>query len=158
MNAYHHLRQFSLLILLLFLGLGLFTACNPQTARLKQDQILDITWEALKPNTSSQNRGNWEVVDVTRVYGRDVVAEFSSIPISNCPGPKPPENQAIRSSSEYWFVRAIPKPWLDPTVAAPKSSTIESIMPEPLFREAYFLIDPFTGQIVARKFVCSKEK
>lgn len=113
--------------------------------------MLDITWKTLEPNTSSQNRGNWKVKDIFRVFGRDVVTEFSGLRISNCPGPNPPENSAIRSSSEYWFVRVEPA---NQDGKRPQSSTPDSIAPEPLFKQAQFLIDPFSGDIIARKFVC----
>lgn len=135
----------------------ILTACFPNSARLGQDKVLDITWEELKPSTSSQYRGNWEMIDVSRVYGREVVSEFSGLMVSNCPGPIPPENGAIRASSEYWFVRVVPRMLLSPTRKSPDSSTPGSIAPEPLFREARLLIDPFNGQVIARKFDCFQE-
>jgi hypothetical protein len=151
------LHPFPRSLILALMLTTLLTACWPVPRRLRQDQVLDITWAELRPSTSSQTRKNWEYVDADRVYGREVVNEFSSLQVSNCPGPQPPENNAIRSSSEYWFVRVVPGRVLDPTPKSAQSSTPDSVEPEPLFLEAQFLIDPFSGEIIARRYVCDVE-
>jgi hypothetical protein len=61
----------------------LLTACFPNTRRLRQDQVVDIIWEALQPNTSSQIRDNWEILDAARVYGREIVGDFTPLQVSN---------------------------------------------------------------------------
>jgi hypothetical protein len=152
-------RQIARTLILTMALVVILSACFPTGGRrLRQDEILDLTWEDLRPNTSSQNRRNWEYVDAARVFGREVVNQFSGLLVSNCPGPTPPENSAIRSSSEYWFVRVVPSRMLPPSNKSSHPPTPPvAIEPEPLFREAQYLIDPFTGEIIARKFVCDVE-
>lgn len=137
--------------LLIFIVAALLTGCLPQSQRLRQEQIIDITWEDLQPITSSQERENWEVRRAERVYGRTVVGQFSGLVISNCPGPSMPENRAIRSGSEYWYVWVAPRKPTEPATAPPANI---NVTPEPLFSEALFLIDPMSGEIVARKYQC----
>lgn len=144
-------RRYILPITTVLFSLLVLTGCFTHTTRLRQDQVIDITWETLQPSTSSQSRGNWRVKDILRVYGRDVVTEFSALQVSNCPGPNPPENSAIRSSSEYWFVRVEP---LEQVGKKPDSTTPDTIAPEPLIKQAQFLIDPFSGAVVARRYIC----
>lgn len=149
--ALRHRIQFALPILIIA---ALLAGCLPETQRLRQDQIIDITWEDLQPITSSQERENWEVKHAERVYGRTVVSQFSGLSISNCPGPSMPENGAIRSGSEYWFVRVAPARPGTQATASPQPATVIAITPEPLFSEALFLIDPISGDIIARKYTC----
>lgn len=132
----------------------LLAACGPSQRRLRMDQVLDIAWGALQPNTSSQNRTNWEVVEAAKVLGRDVVNLFSPNGLDRCPIPQPPENQAIRASSEYWYVRT--KPIAAFPAGSGSSNPGEVSAPEPFIKTALFLIDPFTGQITARKFICGE--
>jgi hypothetical protein len=132
----------------------LLISCSPQSQRLRQDQIIDITWDSLQPITSSQDRENWQVQDAKRVYGRTVVDQFSGLVISNCPGPSMPENRAIRSGSEYWYIKVAPRNQTNEPTASPQPATVIAVTPEPLFHEAVFLIDPMSGEIVARKYTC----
>jgi hypothetical protein len=132
----------------------LLAGCGQKNQRLRQDQIIDITWEHLQPITSSQERENWRVVDAARVYGRSVVDQFSGLLISTCPGPSMPENGAIRSGSEYWFVKVAPRNEKEPPTQPVQAAMTEAITPEPLFREALFLIDPISGEVVARRLTC----
>jgi hypothetical protein len=141
------------LTLLICISLAL-TACLQQPPRLPQEQLLNIVWDALGPHTSTQERTYWEAVQTERVAGRDVVNEFLVVYIGKCPGPTPPENQAIKPSSQYWFVRVAPSQQIVTLTQNATSSAPESFAPEPLIHEALFLIDPSTGQIVARKLVC----
>jgi hypothetical protein len=134
------------------------SGCFQQSTRLGQDQILDITWKSLEPSTSSQNRGNWEIVEVSRVLGREVIDEFPGLQISNCPGPTPPENGAIRFSSEYWYVRVMPRHLLSAARKSPSASAPNAIAPEPLFRDAQFLIDPVSGHVIARRYICQRSE
>lgn len=127
-------------------------ACGKDAKGVRMDQATDIAWRALEPNTSSQNRRNWEMKQAQRVSGRDVVAEFTPFGLDECPIPLPPENQAIRAASEYWYVRAEPISSSKATSGAGKTGEVAN--PEPFLKAASFLIDPFSGQVVARKFVC----
>lgn len=146
-------RRIRLILPIIFIA-SFVAGCLPETQRLRQDQIIDITWEDLQPFTSSQERDNWEVKHAERVYGRTVVDQFSGLGISNCPGPSMPENRAIRSGSEYWFVRVAPVKQSELETASARPPTMMAVTPEPLFFEALFLIDPISGEVVARKYTC----
>lgn len=140
-------------------------ACAPRPTRLGQDQVRDIAWRALEPNTATQSRSNWELRQAQKVNGREVVDQFTAFGTRKCPGPIPPENLAIRASGEYWYIQAVPKNRAadsgnEPDNAAlmnsatPDGATPGATEPEPILQEATFLIDPFSGQVVARKFYC----
>lgn len=132
---------------------GLASCANP-SGRLKQDAVLDIAWENLSPYTSSQNRLNWEIVEARRLAGREVVQLFSNTGLRRCPGPIPPENQAIRASSEYWYVKVVPSHLIANGQSNRPGSNSNDPIPEPIIREASFLIEPFSGDVVARKLYC----
>jgi hypothetical protein len=119
-----------------------------------QDQAVDIAWDVLEPNTTSGNPDNWEVSEARRVAGREVVGEFTEARFINCPGPLPPENKAIKSSSEYWYIRVIPVPVTAMPQTEEISTTNPPLVPEPFISEVLMLIDAFSGQVVARKFTC----
>lgn len=129
--------------------------CIEQPKRLSQDQVLDLVWTDFRPSTSSQNRSNWDNVEVSLVSGREVVREFSAVPISRCPGPPLPENKAIRASSQYWMVKVMPKP-IDLKASAASPTADKVIVPEPLFESASYLVDATSGEIVARRYFCQK--
>ncbi len=132
----------------------LVSACGQQPKGLKQDKALNVAWEDLRPYTSSQDRVHWAEISIGRVYGRDVVDEFTIPPLSNCPGPEPPENQAIRTTAQYWLVRLAPRHLVDPKYKLPTVQAGEPLLPEPYFREALLLVDPYSAKVVARKFIC----
>jgi hypothetical protein len=140
----------------LFFSILLFSlaACNLRPARLTQSQVIDIAWNALEPNTSSQNRNNWEILQAEKVNGLQVVDQFGDVVYRKCPGPALPENLAIRASSEYWYIKAIPIHLLEGNQKIANSP--DGLVPEPILQEATFLIDPFKGQVVARKFFCGE--
>lgn len=140
--------------ILITLGSAL-TACIQKPKRLSTEQVLDIVWTDFRPSTSSQNRSNWETAQISLVSGREVVSEFSVIPISKCPGPALPENRAIRASSNYWFVKVSPKQFT-PTDTATFQFGDEVIVPEPLIQQASYLIDSTSGEIVARRLFCER--
>ena len=48
------------------------TACSTKTAVLGKQQVVDIVWRALEPNTSSHTQAAWEVVRVQSVTGQDI--------------------------------------------------------------------------------------
>jgi phosphoribosyl-dephospho-CoA transferase len=52
------------------------TACSAKVAPLSEQQVVDIVWQALEPNTSSHNQAAWEIVGVQAVTGREVQALF----------------------------------------------------------------------------------
>jgi len=147
-------KIFFITILLMMVSSAL-VACVERPKRLSQEQVLDILWDDFRPNTSSQNRSNWDNTEFSLVTGREVVNEFSAVPISRCPGPALPENKAIRASSQYWFIKVAPKD-LSLTNSAAAPTVDELIVPEPLIQQASYLIDSITGEIVARRFFCER--
>jgi hypothetical protein len=149
------MKKYSQLLLLTLLSITLLTACFEQPPRLNQEQALDIAWQALQPNTTDQNRGDWDIIEVKRVAGGEVVQEFALSRSNNCPGPVPPDNQAIKNTSEYWYIKTLPHA----LVAAARKGTItatsdQKLQPTPAVYEAVFLIDVYGGQVVARKLTC----
>jgi len=139
---------------LVSLCLLILSSCINQSPRMGQDQAVDIAWDALQPNTTSGKPDNWEVKEARRVTGREVVGEFTDARFINCPGPLPPENKAIKASSEYWYIKVSPSP----ATAEPQGEEIYTtnppLIPEPFISEVLMLIDVFSGQVVARKFTC----
>jgi len=131
-----------------------FTSCVEQSQKIGYQQALDTAWNALLINTSSQARENWEIADARVVQGRDVVGEFANARFGNCPGPRPPENLAIKHTDEYWYIKGIPTPATPFPMDSPTSETSPPSIPEPLLREAIFLIDIYSGNIVARSYSC----
>ena len=142
------------IILLLLVVTIVLVACSKPSQRLGQQQALKIAWEALKPNTLSHNVESWEVDEARKVVGGEVVSEFAMPSRENCPGPKPPDNQPIKVSSEYWYIKVMPHPQVwrpQKDTAAPNSMLIA---PEPNITSALFLIDIYSGEVVARKLIC----
>ena len=132
----------------------LLTACNNQAQRLSPQQALDITWKSLEPNTSSHNIDEWKVDEARKVAGGEVVNEFALPPRENCPGPKPPDNQPIKATSEYWYVKFLPDPELGQIQDDTPSASPPPVVTEPNFQAALFLIDIYSGEVVARKLIC----
>ncbi len=150
------MKRISLFICTGLVLIQALTACLKPPARLSQDEVLNIVWKALGPHTSTQDRNYWEALEASRVTGRDIVNEFLVVYVGQCPGPKPPENQAIKPSSEYWFVKVAPSQKIVTLTQNADSNATESFAPEPIIHQAIFLIDPSTGQIVARKLICKE--
>lgn len=140
--------------LLSVLLVAALSSCANPSGRLRQDAVLDIAWETLSPYTASQNRLNWEIVEARRIAGREVVHLFSDTGLRRCPGPLPPENQAIRASSEYWYIKVVPSHLIAGSQSNRPGSNPNTPIPEPIIREASFLIEPFSGDVVARKLYC----
>ena len=132
----------------------IFTSCINQSPRVSYDQAVDFCWEALMPNTTSGDRDNWEVKESRRVIGREVVGEFADARFINCPGPLPPENKAIKASSEYWYIKVAPLLAEFTMQAEAISPSTPPPNPQPQISEVIFLVDIFNGQVVARKFNC----
>ncbi len=143
---------------LLFVCLTLvLAACSAQTAPLDEQQVVDIVWRALEPNTSSHNQAAWEIVGVQTVTGREARDLFEGEPVPGrcAPGPTPPDNGEIALGDSYWHVQ------MKPRLATPRpqpteqfSPTAPPSVPEPFVYQAHFLVDASTGQVVARKLYC----
>jgi hypothetical protein len=140
------------------LKLGLITAtltlalvaCG--SGALTAEQATDRAWEALDPHTSSHDRLNWQVVDVRQVQGREVAETFEREQ-PRCIYPTPQPNEAVRPGSTYWYVEMKPNP-ATPLPTATLSPTAPPFIPEPFVRDAFFLIDPSDGHVVARMLFC----
>jgi hypothetical protein len=142
------------IVFLLLMFTTLQAACTIQKQHLGQQQALEIAWKALEPNSLSHDAESWEINEARKVTGGQVVKEFSMPSRENCPGPKLPDNQPIKVSSEYWYIKVLPHPQVwrpQKDTAAPRSLPIT---PEPNIKSAIFLIDMYSGEVVARKLLC----
>jgi hypothetical protein len=142
------------IIFLLLLIVAAQAACTNKNAHLGQQQALEIAWKALNPNTISHDVESWEINEARKVVGGEIVSEFSIPTKENCPGPRPPDNQPIKVSSEYWYIKVLPHPqvWRPQKDTASPSSML--IIPEPNIKSAIFLIDMYNGEVIARKLSC----
>jgi hypothetical protein len=147
------MKRASIIFLLLMIT-TMQVACNNQNQRLGQQQALQIAWKALDPNTLSHDSESWEINEARKVVGGEIVSEFSLPSKNNCPGPSLPDNQPIKVSSEYWYIKVLPHPQVwrpQKDTAAPSSMPI---VPEPSIQSAIFLIDIYNGEVIARKLTC----
>jgi hypothetical protein len=133
---------------------SLLAACMERSADLGQQEALRIAWTALDPHTDSHDRDVWEIHAATKVYGKDVVNEFSSVRKMACPGPSMPENSPIKISSEYWYIKVVPHPEIFRKEKGTSSPEMVRLIPEPHIAEAAFLIDLYGGDVIARRLVC----
>lgn len=151
------MKRLNQILLISILSFTLLTACIDQPPRLSQQQALDIAWQALQPNTTSTNRGDWDIIEVKRVTGGEVVQEFALSRSNNCPGPIPPDNQAIKITSEYWYVKTFPHALVAAARKGTTATNDQAPRSTPAVHEATFLIDIFNGQVVARKLTCPEQ-
>lgn len=121
---------------------------------LSQEQVRDLAWQALNPNTSSHDPANWEVIELRQVKGREMAGEFEGQPAYGCPGPTPSPNALFAASKTYWFVQFQKRPATPPAGATPLSPTAPPNVPEPFIYQAFFLVDPGSGEVVARRLLC----
>jgi len=126
-----------------------------EKSALNQLQVIDIAWEALEPNTSSHTRSNWQVEKVESVTGESVDEQFEGDPAPGCwSGPEPIENKDISPTKIYLYILMVPTPATPEPFYGTPSPTAPPLIPEPFLREAHFLIDPRTSEVVARKLIC----
>ncbi|MGD8997663.1 MAG: hypothetical protein PVH80_06100 [Anaerolineae bacterium] len=133
------------------------SACFTTPTPPSEQQVVDIVWQALRPNTSSRDQAAWEVVSMETVTGRDVQDLFEEEPVPGrcAPGPTPPANARIVPGGSYWYVQMKPRPATPrPQPTELFSPTAAPIVPEPYVYHAHFLVDAGTGQVVARKLNC----
>jgi hypothetical protein len=148
------MKKIFLLTILFTIFTSVFTGCIQNGKSLGQQEALEIAWDTLKPNTISRNRDYWEIHEARKVYGKDVVAEFSSVQKMTCPGPLLPENKPIKISTEYWYIKVVPHPEVMRKVEGTDSGEKVAIVPEPTIEEAAFLIDIYGGEVIARRLLC----
>ncbi len=144
------------IMLLLLLLASVQAACTNQNGHLGQQQALEIAWKALDPNTISHDVDSWEINEARKVVGGEIVSEFSIPSRENCPGPRSPDNQPIKVSTEYWYIKVLPHPQVwrpQKDTAAPSSMPV---VPEPNIKSAIFLIDMYNGEVIARKLTCQE--
>jgi hypothetical protein len=130
-------------------------ATDAAWSALNEGQAIDAAWNAFKPNTSSRDLANWEVVEVRQVLGREVSEAFEGEAAPGCwVGPTPPPNREIQPSGTYWYVhmKARPATPVPPTGTVPP--TAPPVIPEAQVREAEYLLDSADGQVVARHIYC----
>lgn len=129
----------------------------PSPIPLSEQQVIDIVWQALDPNTSSHNQAAWEIVGMQTVTGREVqdLFEVEPVPGRCAPGPTPHDNATIALDGSYWYVQ------MRPRFATPRpqpseqfSPTAPPNVPEPFLYQVHFLVEAGTGQVVARKLQC----
>ena len=145
--------RYLLWLLLVCLTL-MFCACSGKATPLPEAQLLTRVWQALEPNTSSHKQANWEVVESRSVSGSDVSERFTGGPDPGCvPGPTPPANGPISPNVTYWYVQMRPRP-ATPLPGPSLSPTAPPNIPEATVRQADFLVNPNTGEIVARRLGC----
>lgn len=133
------------------------SACAANPSGSKQAEIQEIAWQALEPNTSSHDQSAWDVVELRTVKGVEIKELFAGEPVpGNCvPGPLPAENRKISASRSYWYVQMKPASVApEPPPTEQYSPTAPPGIPEPFLRDAHFLVDPGSGEIVARKLYC----
>jgi hypothetical protein len=125
---------------------------EPGPPTLHRDEVVELAWQALEPNTASHDRANWAVVEVRTASGGSVAEEFEGWTFHGaCGGPAPPPNREIEPSETYWYVQMQPQP---ATPSGPSMSpTAPPLVPEPYMFRALFLIDD-GGQVVARMLAC----
>ncbi len=131
---------------------SMLAACAQPAELLKQQEALEIAWDTLDPNTESHNRDDWEIHQALKVYGKDIVNEFSNGRSRGCPGPELPENLPIKISTEYWYILVVPHP--EALRRTSEAAELVPVIPEPRIAEAAFLIDQYDGKVVARRIVC----
>jgi hypothetical protein len=125
-----------------------------EVAGLTEEQARNLAWQALDPNTSSHDPANWELIDLRQVAGGEVAGEFEGRATYGCPGPTPGPNGPIDAAATYWLVQFQKRPATPPAGATPLSPTAPPNVPEPFIYQAFFLIDPDSGQVVARRLLC----
>jgi hypothetical protein len=151
------MKSYSRLVTMLTGLIVALSACSTNTFSPGEQQVIDIVWGALEPNTSSHDQAAWEIVDMQTVKGREVRDLFEGEPVpGNCaPGPTPPDNAQIAPVGSFWYVQMRPRfATPQPQPEEQFSPIAPSKVPEPFATQAHFLIDSITGKVVARKLQC----
>ena len=161
----HKLQRYALtlMIILMVISCSIFLPTDDASQEVSpeekpafsQSQIYNIVWEVLEPNTSSHKRSNWQVAEAQLVSGESVTERFEGEPAPGCwSGPEPVENKDVILTKDYWYILMVPKPATPEPFYGTPSPTAPPLIPEPFLREAHFLVDPDTGDVVARKLIC----
>jgi hypothetical protein len=115
-------------------------------ASLTEQQVIDLAWVALEPNTWSHDLSDWEAINVRRTAGSDVAEQFEGAPSVGCwQGPTPVDNRIITPTDTYWYVLMMPRPATPVPREGETSPTAPPDVPEPFLWQAYFLVDEDSG-------------
>ena len=92
---------------LLVVVLAVFCSC--QRNAMTEEQAVEKSWRAFRPNTSSRDRSYWQVVEAKQAQGSRVREEFDDEPRSyGCwQGPTPPANKTISASANCTRARTL---------------------------------------------------
>ena len=144
-------------VLILALGAALCGACNALPAAGGEQKAIDVAWQDFEPLTSSRNRANWDIKQVSRVTGNQVSQLYGGVNPFYCVAArrtgKFPDNQTLDANKTYWQVHFYPKD-ATPLPRTRLSPTEPPAIPEPNLRDARYLIDPNDFHIVARAYGC----
>ena len=140
--------------LVIVLTLGLVGCANKKVIPIEQ-QVRDLAWQALEPNTASHNRAAWGFIEIKQVVGRDISGQFrDEYFYGYLQGPTIVPNSKIDPSGVYWYVHLEPRPATPLPQQRNMSITEVPLIPEPFIYKAFFLIDVTDGKVVARNLYC----
>jgi hypothetical protein len=147
-------RNLHLVYGIIVLALGL-VACGNENVVPSEQQVRDLAWQALEPNTSSHNRDAWEIIEIKKVVGREIASQFEDAKNPDwCPGPAIVTNDIIDPIGIYWYVHLEPRFATSLPPQRTMSPTEPALIPEPWISKAIFLIDATYGRMVARILNC----
>jgi hypothetical protein len=151
-------RKLRCVIIILILSL---VGCTIPKLPPNEQQVRDLAWQEVNPYTLSHNRDSWEIIEIKKVIGRDIVGQFENEHFSGgyfygCwEGPTIiAPNSGIEPFKSYWYVQMEPRPATPLPQHQTVSSTEIPIIPEPFMFKALFLIDVTNGRVVARNLYC----
>ena len=114
--------------LVIVLTLGLVGCANKKVIPIEQ-QVRDLAWQALDPNTASHNRAAWGFIEIKQVVGRDISGQFRDEYFYGClQGPTIVPNSKIDPSGVYWYVHLEPRPATPLSAAASQTRRAVSIV------------------------------
>ena len=122
-----------------------------------EQQVGNIAWQALDPFTLSHNRNDWEIIEIKKVVGSDIIELFNYKGYYGCQTAAylVPEN-GVDPNKVYWFVH------MEPQKVTPLPSKLKEPIgtgnpqwgPDQGLFNALFLIDPKNGQVLVRRLDC----
>jgi hypothetical protein len=148
-NVYHSFIIIFLIIILV--------GCTQINYYPNEQQIGNIAWRALDPYTSSHNRKAWEIIEIKKVVGSEIIEQFKYREYYGCITPATQIfDSGIDANKIYWFVHMKPRKVtpLPPELITP--ATVDPlIVPDIVLANALFLIDPGNGQVLVRRLGCN---
>jgi hypothetical protein len=131
--------------------------CSLVNYHPNEQQVGNIAWQALNPYTSSHNRNAWEIIEIKKVVGSDIIEQFEYNEYYGCKTPATlVPDSGVDPSKVYWFVHMEPRPATPiPIPSKWWSPTNQGFIPEPGLYNALFLIDPVSGQVLIRRLGCA---